>query len=150
MKRQTKRGGTGSRIVTRESEPQHLQVLPGEDAPAQALGTVPDHVKAVFLQAAELAADRLLATMADDKGWQAMRPADQKAFIELAFLRAWGAPVSKSLSVELSSSDADAVAASLAGMHAALPEQRQRTVEPVEATPLPTSATRLKRGAQRR
>lgn len=140
-----RRGPARSKIQVTELPATHAEVLPGESQPAMPLGSVPEHVAAVFMQVAEKAADRLNHMVSDDKVWRAMKPSEQKALIELVFLRAYGAPINRSLSVELTSDDADAVAKSLVAMHERLPEQRVRTVQPVQATTLPKQATRRQR-----
>jgi hypothetical protein len=72
------------------------------------------------------AARRLEAILTDDKAFARYPPTTQARLIELSLTRAYGAPVSRSVAVTVSSDSADAVAASLDALSAALPERRPR------------------------
>jgi len=83
---------------------------------------IPAHVWALLSEAGELAAERLRDILASPR-FASFRPSEQRALIDLALTRAYGLPVRRSLSVSLSSSDTDAIAASLIGLQDALPER---------------------------
>jgi hypothetical protein len=76
---------------------------------------LPAHVAATLAKAGEKAAQRLLELLAGPR-FERFRPSEQRALIELALTRAYGLPVRREVSVNLSSSDSDAVAASLASL----------------------------------
>ena len=89
--------------------------------------------------AGEAAAQRLLDLL-NSPSFTSYAPSAKARLIELALTRAYGLPVRRSIDVQLSSSDADAVAASLDALRDALPERqsspRTRVIDP-EATDLP-------------
>ena len=95
-------------------------------AMAQQSPDIPPHVWAL-LQEAGLAAAEALLDLIQSPRFRTYRPAEQRGLIELALTRAYGLPVRRSISVELSSTDADAVAASLMGLHDALPERQAKS-----------------------
>ena len=86
---------------------------------------VPPHVWTLLQEAGELAAERLVSILRGN-AFMSYAPTAQKALIELALTRAYGLPVRKALNVNLSTSDADAVAASLADLGQNLPEHAAR------------------------
>ena len=94
--------------------------LDGQVLPPHATD-IPPHVWAMLQEAGEVAAHRLVQLLRS-KAFLSYAPTAQKALIELALTRAYGLPVRKALNVNLSTSDADAVAASLADLAQALPE----------------------------
>lgn len=94
--------------------------LDGQVLPPHATD-IPPHVWAMLQEAGEVAASRLV-TILKSQAFMTYAPTAQKALIELALTRAYGLPVRKALNVNLSTSDADAVAASLADLAQALPE----------------------------
>lgn len=94
--------------------------LDGQVLPPHATD-IPPHVWAMLQEAGEVAASRLVAIL-KSQAFMTYAPTAQKALIELALTRAYGLPVRKALNVNLSTSDADAVAASLADLAQALPE----------------------------
>lgn len=106
-------------------------VPPAEDdqqlAMSQQSPDIPPHVWAILQDAGELAAGRLRDLLASPR-FTSFRGSEQKALIELALTRAYGLPVRRSLSVNLESSDADAIAASLMGLSDALPERQSDPV----------------------
>jgi hypothetical protein len=83
---------------------------------------IPAHVWELLSEAGELAAERLRDILRSPR-FKSFRPSEQRALIDLALTRAYGLPVRRSLSVSLSSSDTDAIAASLMGLQDALPER---------------------------
>lgn len=85
---------------------------------------IPPEVWAVLQEAGERAAQRLLELL-DAATFPALPAATRARLIELALTRAYGLPVRRSISVDLSATDADAVAAALLDLHAALPERAQ-------------------------
>lgn len=97
---------------------------------------IPLAVWALLQEAGELAAERLRDLLASPR-FASFRPAEQRALIDLALTRAYGLPVRRSLSVSLSSSDTDAIAASLIGLQDALPERSGAPPEPRDVTPTP-------------
>lgn len=82
---------------------------------------IPPHVWAVLQQAGEVAAQRLLEILAAPS-FKTLPASAQRGLLELALVRAYGLPVRRAVNVNLSSTDADAVAASLADMAQHLPE----------------------------
>jgi hypothetical protein len=103
--------------------------LSGDVLPDQSsLGAdIPPHVWTMLQQAGELAAARLVQVLQSPR-FAAYSPAAQRGLIELALVRAYGLPVRKALNVNLSTSDSDAVAASLADLAANLPENARSAV----------------------
>lgn len=89
---------------------------------------IPAHVWALLSEAGELAAERLRDLLASPR-FATFRPSEQRALIDLALTRSYGLPVRRSLSVSLSSSDTDAIAASLLGLQDALPERAREPLE---------------------
>jgi hypothetical protein len=90
---------------------------------------LPAHVAATLAKAGEKAAQRLLELLAGPR-FDRFRPSEQRALIELALTRAYGLPVRREVSVTLSSSDSDAVAASLASLAGRpLPEYATATLQ---------------------
>jgi len=81
------------------------------------------------------AAQRLRHLLEHGPAWARLPATTQARLIELALTRAYGAPVAKTLNLSLSSSDADAVAASLAGFAASLPEHGPRPARPETVSP---------------
>jgi len=94
---------------------------------------IPEHVWIMLQQAGEKAAERLLDILRAPS-FPKLAPSSQARLIELAFVRAYGLPVRRSVEINLSTSDADAVAASLAALADSLPERaaaaRARDVTP--------------------
>lgn len=88
---------------------------------------IPPHVWHMLQQAGELAAARLVQILKSPR-FAAYAPSAQRGLIELALTRAYGLPIRKALNVNLSTSDADAVAASLADLAANLPENARQAV----------------------
>jgi hypothetical protein len=86
---------------------------------------IPPHVWDMLQEAGEEAA-RLLRDILAGPAFRAYKPSDQRSLIELALTRAYGLPVRRSLAVNLNTDDADAIAASLMGLHDALPERAVR------------------------
>jgi hypothetical protein len=84
-------------------------------------------------EAGEEAAQRLLELL-QPLTFKALPGSVQRALLDLALTRAYGLPVRRSVSVNLSSDDADAVAASLASLADSLPE-RARDVTPRGVAP---------------
>jgi hypothetical protein len=82
---------------------------------------IPPHVWAILQSAGETAAARLLQILQSPR-FPDIAPSAQRGLIELALTRAYGLPIRKALNLNLSSNDADAVAASLADLGDALPE----------------------------
>lgn len=102
--------------------------IDGEVMPlASAAQDIPPHVWNMLQEAGELAAQRLVSIL-KGKAFMSYAPSAQRALIELALTRAYGLPVRKALNVNLSTSDADAVAASLADLQQALPEHARGAV----------------------
>ena len=125
-----------------QTEPETTQegalVVSGEIMPPDQGSAIPEHVWALLQEAGELAATRLRDMLASPT-FKSYAPAAQRALLDLALTRAYGLPVRRSLSVNLSTSDADAVAASLADLAASLPEygrpQRGERSAPSDALP---------------
>jgi hypothetical protein len=103
---------------------------------------IPPHVWALLQEAGELAAERLRDILRSPR-FGSFRPSEQRALIDLALTRSYGLPVRRSLSVALSSSDTDAIAASLMGLQDALPERA-----PSSATEDATDAIDVSPGGQ--
>lgn len=84
---------------------------------------IPPSVWQTLQDAGQIAAEKLLALL-NNATFDTLAPRDKRALIELALTRAYGLPVKREVSVSLSSSDGDAVAASLAALSArvTLPE----------------------------
>lgn len=98
------------------------------EMPASQLGAdIPPHVWQMLQQAGELAAGRLVQIIQSPK-FEHYAPSAQRGLIELALTRAYGLPIRKALNVNLSSSDADAVAASLSDLASNLPETARNAV----------------------
>lgn len=98
-----------------------LPALSGDLLPPQADSAIPPHVWAMLQRGGELAAQRLVELLASP-AFRRYSPAAQRSLIDLALTRAYGLPIKRALTVSLSSGDADAVAASLLDLSAALPE----------------------------
>lgn len=115
----------------------HALPPPADDTPslsgdvlpdAGSLGAdIPPHVWNLLQQAGELAAARLVQVIQSPR-FASYAPSAQRGLIELALTRAYGLPVRKALNVNLSTSDSDAVAASLADLAANLPENARSAV----------------------
>ena len=90
---------------------------------AQQAPDIPPHVWQMLQTAGEEAAAQLLELLRSPK-FKTFRPSEQRSLIDLALTRAYGLPVKRSINVDLTSTDADAVAASLLGLHDQLPERR--------------------------
>ena len=99
--------------------------LDGDVLPMSPVGDIPPHVWALLQQAGELAAEKLVAILQSPR-FASYAPTAQRALIELALTRAYGLPIRRALNVNLSSSDSDAVAHSLADLAGALPETAPR------------------------
>lgn len=104
--------------------------LPADDVPDAAQGAlpspadgIPPHVWALLQSAGHEAAQKLLALLRSPT-FSTFAPSSQARLIELALTRAYGLPVRRSVSVNLNSDDADAVAASLLDLADNLPERR--------------------------
>jgi len=95
---------------------------------------IPAHVWTMLQEAGELAAERLRDLLASPR-FGSFRPSEQRALIDLALTRAYGLPVRRSLSVSLSSSDTDAIAASLIGLQDALPERGDAASQARDVSP---------------
>lgn len=117
-------------------DPDPPLVLSGDLMPPQSsLGAdIPPHVWALLQQAGEAAAHRLVQIIQSPR-FATYAPSAQRGLIELALTRAYGLPVRKALSVTLSTSDADAVAASLADLASDLPETARQRVREALSTP---------------
>jgi hypothetical protein len=99
---------------------------PSKPTPADAVPDVegiPPHVWNLLQQAGDEAAQRLLELL-QPVAFSKLAGSVQRSLLDLAFTRAYGLPVRRSLNVDLSSTDADAVAASLQALADTLPERR--------------------------
>lgn len=103
-------------------------VLSGDVLPMPADSDIPPHVWHLLQQAGELAATRLVGLLQSPR-FASYAPTAQKALIELALTRAYGLPIRRALNVNLSSTDADAVAASLNDLASALPEHARSAAQ---------------------
>jgi len=83
---------------------------------------IPPHVWALLQESGERAAMRLLEMLSADR-FQSYSAAVRARLIDLALTRAYGLPVRRSVSVDLTSNDADAVAAALNDLTSKLPER---------------------------
>jgi len=92
------------------------------NAVASPSNDIPPHVWSLLAEAGEQAAVRLLEALRSPR-WSSYAPTSQARLIELAMVRAYGLPVRRSIDVTLTSSDADAVAQSLAALTQSLPER---------------------------
>ena len=92
---------------------------------------IPRHVWKMLQEGGELAAERLLE-MLNLANFHELKATEKARLIDMALTRAYGLPVRRSVNVELQSENADAVAAALADLHAALPESEKR---PIDITP---------------
>ena len=97
---------------------------------------IPPHVWALLQEAGEEAARRLFEILRSS-AFTRYPASAQKALIELALTRAYGLPVKRSLSVNLESSDADAIAQSLMGLQDALPERQSAAPDAAPDAPAP-------------
>jgi hypothetical protein len=88
---------------------------------APASPDIPPHVWNMLQEAGEAAASRLVELLTSPR-FASYSPQSQRGLIELALTRAYGLPIRKALNLNLSTSDADAVAASLADLAQSLPE----------------------------
>ena len=122
-------------------------VIPGSDEggddqspAAAALGqerppNVPEHVWQNLQSAGERAAERLLDEL-QSPTFERLKPGEKRALIELALNRAYGPPVKREVSVQLSAEMGDAVTESLASLAATdLPELRDVTPAPQSSPP---------------
>lgn len=125
------RRAAARRALQAASEPQKAET---PSTGADLSDGIPAHVWALLSEAGELAAERLRDLLASPR-FATFRPAEQRALIDLALTRAYGLPVRRSLSVSLTSSDTDAIAASLIGLQDALPERASAAPEPRDVTP---------------
>lgn len=122
--------------------PQDSEALSGDVLPdATSLNAdIPPHVWQMLQQAGETAAARLVQILQSPR-FASYAPSAQRGLIELALTRAYGLPIRKALNVNLSSSDADAVAASLSDLAGSLPETARQAVrealDPVPGTNTP-------------
>lgn len=96
------------------------QVIDG-DVLSPLSADIPQHVWAMLQEAGEAAAARLLQLLQSPR-FADFAPNSQRGLIELALTRAYGLPIRKALNLNLSSNDADAVAASLSDLGQHLPE----------------------------
>lgn len=85
----------------------------------------PERVWTMLQEAGEEAARLLLAEL-QSPAFKSYSGAVKRALIDLALTRAYGLPVRRSIDVNLTSNDADAVAASLIALTDALPERAAR------------------------
>lgn len=112
---------TGEVVASDEGGNEH-----GADGAARALssiqGAIPSHVWQLLQQAGEEAAQRLNELLSSPS-FHKQKTSDQVRLIELALVRAYGLPVRRQISVELSSKDGDAIAASLSSLADRLPER---------------------------
>lgn len=92
---------------------------------------IPPHVWTILQEAGEEAAQRLLELL-QPATFTKLAGSVQRSLLDLALTRAYGLPVRRSVSVSLTSDDADAVAASLVELRDRLPERRP---EPRDVTP---------------
>lgn len=122
MRREGKRS-RGLALVN-PPEPRTAAQTGEELAKQQQSPDIPPHVWDLLQEAGEEAARALLDILRSPK-FRAAKVSEQRALIDLALTRAYGLPVRRSLSVNLESSDADAIAASIIGLHDALPERQQ-------------------------
>jgi hypothetical protein len=97
-------------------------------SPSSLGADIPPHVWALLQQAGETAATRLVQVLQSPR-FTSYAPSAQRGLIELALTRAYGLPIRKALNLNLSTSDSDAVAASLADLAANLPENAQTRVK---------------------
>jgi hypothetical protein len=88
---------------------------------------IPPHVWNLLQTAGELGAARLVQIL-QSPAFPSMAPSAQRGLIELALTRAYGLPIRKALNVNLTTGDADAVAASLADLASNLPETQREAV----------------------
>ena len=100
---------------------------------------IPAHVWAMLQTAGEQAAERLVELL-EPRRFNALPGSVQRALLDLALTRAYGLPVRRSVEVRLSSSDTDAVAASLSALRDSLPERR---AQPRDVTPETRQATHV-------
>lgn len=100
---------------------------------------IPPHVWSLLQQAGETAAARLVAILQSPR-FPALPASSQKGLIELALTRAYGLPIRKALNVNLSSTDADAVAASLSDLSQSLPENMRHQLRDSFPAKAPTKA----------
>ncbi len=125
----------------RKARPEETNVVtlsPSEDVTGAPID-IPAHVWATLQEAGEEAAQRLLELLRAPS-FKSYAPTAQKALIELALTRAYGLPVRRSVNVDLSTEDSDAIAASLIDLREALPERQRQgrsgvTVEGQATTP---------------
>jgi len=130
MKRTARRPSRPARPDASSDAPQGPQnpvTLSDDAAPPD----VPAHVWRTLQAAGEEAAQRLLSILRSPQ-FASYAPTAQKALIELALTRAYGLPVRRSIEVNLSTDDADAVAASLASLRDALPERQSGRTRPLK------------------
>lgn len=95
------------------------------------VAALPADVAEDILEAGRLAAKRLREELGAAK-FAKLPPAVRRGLIELGLTRAYGLPVKREVTVNLSSNDMDAVAASLALLAEALPEKNKRRKEAAE------------------
>lgn len=108
-----------------DDTPSEVTVMPSDD--------IPLHVQQMLSEAGEMAADRLLEMLSPVR-FRKLTGSVQRAILDLAFTRAYGLPVRRSVALNVDSSKLDAVAASLASLSASLPERQSGTV--IDAEPV--------------
>ncbi|MDJ0828135.1 MAG: hypothetical protein QNJ16_21885 [Rhodobacter sp.] len=125
-----------SKRFSKRSAPPPPAVANEPDAPVTTSpgGDIPPHVWSLLQEAGEAAAEKLLAILTSPT-FSTYAPTAQARLIELAMTRAYGLPVRRSVNVELSSDDADAVAASIAALRGSLPEVAPRVVDVTPTDP---------------
>ena len=113
------------------SEASNVTVLPAASPLATRPDTIPPHVWELLQEAGEEAASRLVSLLKSPR-FASYKPSEQRSLIDLALTRAYGLPVRREVSLNLSSSDTDAVAASIAALGDALtlPERQRARHQP--------------------
>ena len=111
--------------------PAEAQPDDASDVPAAPQEGIPAHVWQTLQEAGEEAAQRLLELLQPPR-FNKLAGSVQRALLDLALTRAYGLPIRRAVSVNLTSDDADAVAASLASLADSLPERRP---QPRDVTP---------------
>ena len=141
----TNRGGNRGSGVKQLAAPESPQSAPyiesdGLDGEVVAMNNgalgadIPPHVWALLQSAGEIAAQRLVQVL-KSPAFSTYAPSAQRGLIELALTRAYGLPIRKALNVTLTSSDSDAVAASLADLSNSLPEHVRHTIREAQNAP---------------
>lgn len=113
-------------VIAPKTPRQDAPVIDGEVSVMQSplSQDIPPHVWSLLQEAGEAAAQRLVELLTSP-AFKSYSPQAQRGLIELALTRAYGLPVKRALNLNLSTSDADAVAMSLADLAANLPETAQ-------------------------